>query len=228
MSQSRVVRSHTGEDAHGIALEFLLSLLAPPLCACCGAEADRIEPLCADCRLRLDWLGLDARVGAEGIEAWAPLAYAGPARALVAALKYDGSRRAAAAMSAQMAAALPSSLAAGTALVPVPLHPARERRRGFNQALLLARGVGRHSGLGVLDCLTRAGESVSQVGRDRAARQRAVSAFSADLGAHAPQSVVIVDDVITTGATVRGCAAALAAAGARHIGAIAYAATRAH
>lgn len=228
MSQSRVAPSHAGENAHQIALEFLLSLLAPPLCVCCGAEADRIEPLCADCRLRLDWLGPDVRAGGEGIEAWAPLAYAGPARALVAALKYHGSRRAAAAMSAQMAAALPPSLAAGTALVPVPLHPAHERRRGFNQALLLARGVGRHSGLGVLDCLTRGGAPVSQVGRDLAARQGAVSAFAAHPGARAPRSVVIVDDVITTGATVRGCAAALTAAGARHIGAIAYAATRAH
>ncbi|MBA2764524.1 MAG: hypothetical protein H0U42_07540, partial [Thermoleophilaceae bacterium] len=98
MSQSRVEPSLTGEDARRIGFESLLSLLAPPLCACCGAEADRIEPLCAGCRLRLDWLGPDARLRTEGIEAWAPLAYAGPARALVAALKYGGSRRAAAAM----------------------------------------------------------------------------------------------------------------------------------
>jgi predicted amidophosphoribosyltransferase len=67
----------------------LLELLAPPLCASCGAVAGAAEPLCGRCRSELDWLG-PVPVQAAGVRVWAPVAYSGPARDLVRALKFGG------------------------------------------------------------------------------------------------------------------------------------------
>src|SRR3954468_725989 len=112
-----------------MALRSLVSIVAPPLCVCCGASAGSAEPLCARCRGGLRWLPPDpAPYG------WAPLAYEGGARALVRALKFRGAVGFAGTMAAQMAATAPDELLAGFTLVPVPIHPARLRRRGYNQA----------------------------------------------------------------------------------------------
>src|SRR3954471_13059588 len=112
-----------------MALRSLVSAVAPPLCVACGASAGRVEPLCARCRAGLRWLPPDpAPYG------WAPLAYEGGARALVRALKFRGAVGLAATMAAQIAATAPEELLGGFTLVPVPIHPARLRRRGYNQA----------------------------------------------------------------------------------------------
>src|SRR3954466_3912614 len=121
-------------------MRALLQLLAPPLCAGCGASAGSIEPLCAPCRAELQWHPPEPVETAGGLRAWAPLAYEGPARGVVRALKFKGARRAAATMAAQIVAnAPPGSLDHPRAvLVPAPLHPKRARTRGYNQARLLA------------------------------------------------------------------------------------------
>src|SRR3954447_7062566 len=124
-------------------LRVLLDALAPPLCAGCGATAGAAEPLCSTCRRQLRWLPPDPvplPAPAPGCEppglappglAWAPVAYEGGARGLVRALKFKGATRAAGAMAAQIAAnAPPRWFAPPAALVPVPLHPARARKRG--------------------------------------------------------------------------------------------------
>ena len=130
-------------------LQGALSALAPPSCHGCGGPVPvSAEPLCPGCRVALPWLrgercprcGLPGRCGGGcplaggAIErAWAPVAYEGPARALVHALKFRGALRLADLMAAQIAAgAPPELLAAPVALVPVPTHPARVRRRGFD------------------------------------------------------------------------------------------------
>src|SRR3954467_6695561 len=114
-------------------LRSLVSVVAPPLCVACGASAGRVEPLCARCRAGLRWLPPDpAPYG------WAPLAYEGGGRALVRALKFPRGGGLAAAVGAQMAATAPEELLEGFTLVPVPIHPARLRRRGYNQAEWLA------------------------------------------------------------------------------------------
>jgi ComF family protein len=104
-------------------------------------------------------------------------------------------------------------LAPGT-LVPVPLHPARRRRRGYNQAELLVREIARRTSVPWRDALERAGSQGPQVGRGGAARREVMAgAFRWRVGPAPPASVVIVDDVLTTGATLLECARAARAAG---------------
>jgi ComF family protein len=205
-------------------LRTLVSILAPPLCAGCGASAGRVEPLCADCRR-----GLRTHGGVEevlGLPTWAAFAYEGGARALVRALKFRGTAAVANTMAAQIAVAVPDDLVAEATLVPVPLHPARRRRRGFNQAELLARELARRRSLPVADCLARAGGRATQVGRGRSERLAGMeAAIAVRRGFAPPARALIVDDVITTGATAAACASALRDAGAEVLGEVAYART---
>jgi ComF family protein len=198
----------------------LLDLIAPPLCAGCGAHAGAIEPLCARCRSELRWLGPEP-VALGAVTAWAPLAYEGPAQGVVRALKFKGAGGAATAMAAQIAASAPPGwLEPHAALVPVPLHPSRARRRGYNQARLLAEAIAKRTGLPVADCLERTGARGTQVGRTRAQRLAGISG-GIGLTREPPENAVLVDDVITTGATLAACAQLLP----NGIKAIAYART---
>jgi ComF family protein len=205
-------------------LRALASLLAPPLCAGCGGHPGATEPLCSACRRELRWL--DRAVEIDGLAVFAPLAYEGPARALVHGLKFRGATLAARTMAAQIAAAAPLAVLARGALVPVPLHPRRLRRRGFNQAELLAHALGERTGLRVADCLRRDGSARTQVGRDRADRLVGVhGAIAARPTTGLPRRAILVDDVVTTGATLLACAAALRSAGVGEVAAVAYART---
>jgi ComF family protein len=107
-------------------------------------------------------------------------------------------------------------------IVPVPLHTKPLRRRGFNPACLLARSLARASGAAIAPTgLHRLRDTPSQTGLDRGARRRNVrGAFAAAPRLRAPSDVWLVDDVVTTGATLREAARALRAAGARRIVAV--------
>lgn len=202
-----------------------VSLLAPPLCWGCGATAGEREPLCSGCRTRLRRLDPEpAKVG--GVRVWAAFAYEGPARALVRGLKFRGALRLAETLAAQIVASAPPRLLEGGVLVPVPLHRARLRRRGFNQAERLAAALAHRTGFRVADCLERSGPDRTQVGRPRNDRLAGLTGqVHARPGALVPGHALLVDDVVTTGATLAACAAALRAAGSRRVGAIAYART---
>lgn len=157
---------------------------------------------------------------------WAPLAYAGAARALVGALKYRGAIPLVDTMAAQIAATAPEGLLAGAALVPVPLHPARRRSRGFNQAERLAAALADRTRAPMADCLERTAGGRSQVGRGRSERIGAIGgAIVLRRGVRPPPRALVVDDVVTTGATMAACAAALLSAGSRHVDGLAYART---
>jgi ComF family protein len=203
----------------------ILDLLAPPLCWSCGAPAARGAPLCRACRRELRFLP-PAPVGLGGLEVWAPVAYEGPARDLVKALKFHGATRVArdiAALIVANAPGAPAAMLAGT-LVPVPLHPARRRSRPFNQAALIAAALSTRAGLPLADCLRRAGHDHRQVGSSRAARLEGPAGSIEAIG-RSPPDALLVDDVVTTGATLAACAAALRTAGSERVRAIAFART---
>jgi predicted amidophosphoribosyltransferase len=207
-------------------------VLAPPLCWGCGGPARRGEPLCRGCRGSLHRLASEP-VWLSGLRVWAPLAYTGPARDLVRALKFRGAIAVADAMAAQMVANAPRGWLAGATLVPVPLHPRRLRSRGYNQAAVIADALARRAGLPVADCLVRTGPALTQVGRHRGERRAGPAGATTVRGAGvagarnpcAPARVLLVDDVVTTGATLGACWAALAAAGSVQIAAVVFART---
>ncbi|HEU4641060.1 MAG TPA: double zinc ribbon domain-containing protein [Gemmatimonadaceae bacterium] len=144
--------------------------------------------------------------------------------AIVHALKYAGWRAVAGGMAERMARlSWPRDvIAERTALVPVPLAPVRERERGYNQSALIARALAARWGLPVWeDCLARTRATATQTRLTPDQRRHNVSgAFRASRGAASrlrDAHLVLVDDVITTGATLSECATTLFDAGARII-----------
>jgi ComF family protein len=105
------------------------------------------------------------------------------------------------------------------AILPIPLHRARLARRGYNQALELARPIASLLGLAVLPrALVRTRDTAPQTELDADARRRNLrGAFTAEADAIAGRRVLLVDDVVTTGATVREAAATLIRAGAASV-----------
>jgi ComF family protein len=217
-----------------MALGALLDLLVPPRCAACGAPARDL--VCAGCRRAIPWLRgpccprcalpLGAHPACPAREqafaaAWAPVAYDGVARELVAALKFRHGRPLAAVLAAHIAAGLPFELGAGATVVAVPAHPAHLRRRGYDQAELLARELARRLGAPLARPLRRRGPAIRQLGAGRVERLR--HGRIAVTSRAAPERVVLVDDVHTTGATLDACARALRAAGAIHVSALTWA-----
>jgi ComF family protein len=199
--------------------------LTGPICACCGIPfaSSVIDPgadyMCGPCRRKEYSFDLARSYGL----------YAGTLRAAVLELKFRRRERWAGALGALLVALWPAIVARLTAmpvLVPVPLHPSREHERGFNQAELLARGfkrkLGRSAGtlVPVLDtrCLRRIRATLPQSGLGHRARLENVRhGFSAQPNRVRDRCVLLVDDVMTTGATASACAHTLKRAGALQV-----------
>ncbi|HVU59867.1 MAG TPA: phosphoribosyltransferase family protein [Candidatus Saccharimonadales bacterium] len=145
------------------------------------------------------------------------------AKQLVWKLKFERGRAAVGVM-AQLMLPLVSAMPDSVALVPAPTATGRTRQRGYDQALLLARRLARHSCVAYLPCLQRHGQS-QQRGATRQERlvQLAQAFLVTQPAAVQGKHVVLVDDVLTTGATIEAAAAALKAAGARRVSAVVFA-----
>lgn len=186
--------------------------LPPPLCARCGQPNE-----VGSCRFCAEWPHELDRVRSA---VW----FDGPARDAVHRLKYGGWPRSAEPMARAMRRLEP--LEPGVVLVPIPLGKRRRRSRGYNQAEVLARALGTECGLRVdADLLQRVLETSTQTAltpEERLANVR--EAFRAE-GAEAAEghTLVLVDDVCTTGATLIAAAAALIAAGASRVEAVTFA-----
>ncbi len=208
----------------------LLDLLFPLRCLGCGREGSVLCPSCLPSLPRIE-LPFCQRCGipdTEGNLCTActnhPLSidgirsvflFKGTARQLVLQFKYRHLKAAAAPLGQLMADYLRAGPLPGEVIVPVPLHPKRQRRRGYNQASLLAAEVGRLTGLPVMeDTLVRVRDTAPQA-RSAGALERRINVRGAfecprELSG---ERVILIDDVCTTGATLDACATALKAAG---------------
>jgi len=205
----------------------------PQRCPCCGGPGEAATLLCAPCLAAVPPFGapLCARCLARGaagdgcdahpaFRVWAGRVYDEAMAAVVHALKFEGRPRLATALAGVLASALPPAVRPDL-VVAVPLDPARRRERGYNQAACLGRALAERLDTVYLDdALVRVRATRPQARLDPAARRHNVrGAFRAcGAGRLRGREVVVVDDVITTGATLEACLAVLADAGARATG----------
>jgi ComF family protein len=182
-----------------------VEFIVPPVCRLCGRPQPK-EGICSRCRALPSSLDAILTVGL----------FSGPLRHAVHALKYKNNATLAAPLGALMVDLWrQGDLPHADLIVPVPLHSRREAERGYNQAILLARALGRGVGVPVDEStLIRQRPTPPQVGLSLAQRRENVEGAFACRGDLRGKSVVVVDDVCTTGATLEACAASARVGGA--------------
>ncbi|MFL5871203.1 MAG: ComF family protein [Solirubrobacterales bacterium] len=193
------------------------SLLAPPRCGACGEPCPPSDCLCRSCWVEIGPAGRSSLPGLDGV-AWAA-PYDGAARRALAALKFGARTRLAIPVGA-LTATTCAEAAAGRTVVAVPPAKRRLRARGFDPAALIAAEVAHRLGLPRAACLRRL-DARRQVGRSRA--ERLASPPRVQARGPVPPRVLLVDDVLTTGATLTACARALADAGCASVAAATFA-----
>jgi ComF family protein len=213
-------------------LSALLDLFYPPRCPACRSLVGE-EGFCRACRETLTDLPLAhcprcAEPEVEGLCAHcravppafesvvAPCLHGGALADAIHRFKYEDRPQLARPLAALARPCVAEALAWCDLVCPVPLHDERLRQRGYDQALLVARELARSAGRPVeARALRRTRKTAPQVGRDRAGRAANVAgAFEADRFRVAGKRVLLVDDVVTTGATANAAARALLEGGA--------------
>jgi competence protein ComFC len=185
-----------------------LPRVGSPVCGRCGLPTAFATFVCEECK-NVDFGFQSAR---------APLKYDGVGKQVVHALKYRGYKR----VVGRLAAPLMLQVVGEghfDAVVPVPLHSSRLRKRGFNQAVLLARGVAEKMKATVSDTLEVVRSTRDQVELSAAQRRANVAgAYTATKPLRG--KILLIDDVFTTGATMSACAGTMVRAGAEEVHAL--------
>ncbi len=239
-----------GSLVPALLLRRAIDALLPPRCPCCNAIVSGEAGLCGACWTAVDFIAppICSRLGTPfpydpGGPAESPAAiahppdydraravarYTGPARVLVHALKFRDRLEAADLMASWMLRAGAELIAGTDVVVPVPLHRRRLFSRRFNQSAMLAERIVRSAGLSYLPVgLVRSKPTRQQVGLSMRERRRNVSgAFRVppeEVAKLKDRRVLLVDDVLTTGATVNACARACRRAGAASVDVLVFA-----
>lgn len=189
------------------------------MCASCW---NTIEPVSGDHSLFLETQEKLAEGGIAAVYAAYVFEKEGALQKLLHALKYDGTTAAGVELGRKVGEVLLRSGVQVDCIVPVPLHRRKERERGYNQAEYIARGIAEITGFPVrTDLLRRTRYTQTQTQLDRAQRkanmEEAFAIVKENGGNVAGKTILVVDDVITTGATIISCAATLLSANARCI-----------
>ena len=224
--QPAIAAQHVAGRAAG----RLLDLAFPAACVGCGSEGRALCDACAPAlavRRGLPAgvpLGMPSEVPLPLVQLEWCAPFRGVVRDALHALKYGGERRVAVPLGVAAAERWMEAAIGGDVIVPVPVHAARRAARGYDQAELIARAAAEPLGLRALPALGRTRATVPQfeLGRDRRAANVA-DAFAVDArhaAAVGGRWVVLVDDVVTTGATLVACALALQDAGAAAVSAL--------
>ena len=218
---------------------WILDFALPPRCAGCGTIVSDVHSFCPDCWKRIEFLGsagcvtcgiplqaTDSECCAACLakpprieRTRAAVVYDELTRSLALRLKY-GRKVAIARTMARYMAPLVGSQPGGALLVPVPLHRGRLWQRGFNQSAMVARELSRHTGIRSDACLLkRIRRTPPLKGMSLQQRRRVVAgAFRVDdRSALEGRTVILVDDVLTTGSTANACARELRRAGAARV-----------
>jgi predicted amidophosphoribosyltransferase len=197
----------------------VLAGLVPPLCSACGRSCRPGAVLCTRCARRLAGAEPLTGSGPAGLDrAWSSASHEGTARDLVTALKLRRLLPVADLIAERIHWLAPTALLSG-AIVPVPAGALRSLRRGFDPAAEIAAALAERIDVPLRPCLTRSGGG-RQVGRRRA--QRIGHPPHIHPRGEVPRSVLLVDDVLTTGATLSACARTLRGAGAVRVAAVTF------
>jgi ComF family protein len=206
----------------------LLDLLSPPRCFSCEAFEPEPSGYCAECGEPEPLLDVACHI--EGVPVFAGARYADPLISAIHRFKYGSAPELCAPLCRQAVRGIDLlGIEPTDVWVPVPLHPLRLAERGYNQATLLARELSRTLEARVDPlrlCRLRDTDQQAKQGR-RGRAQNVAQAFGVRNIATRPERIVLVDDVVTTGATLAACIQALRGAGDEVVGcvAVAYAAT---
>lgn len=202
--------------------ERLLSLLFPARCLLCGKVIPAGRFFCGACEKTVPKSPLSRRydlpgAGAAGLLMAAPLPYAGGFRLTLHRLKFRGKRGLSRPIGRLMAETAESLDRSFDAVVWVPMTKEKERERGYDQSRLLARETAKALGLPCLPLLEKVRETSVQHLLSKGERAKNVKGAFRGSAEAAGKRLLLVDDILTTGATLRECARALYAAGAAEI-----------
>lgn len=216
------------------ALGWILEAVFPPSCASCGREG---AWLCDPCARSVAWMeeqacpfchdqasgwrtcrACAARHWLDG--AWAVARYEKPVTCLVQAMKFQGVMGVSRALPSLLSGRVVMARERDAMLVPVPIHRRRRAERGFNQSGVIARCLEAELGLTAMQPLVRTRHTGPQVGKERAERLSNLRGAIRCSQGMKNKNIILVDDVLTTGATLDECARALKRRGAASVTAI--------
>lgn len=206
-------------------LDAILRTLFPDRCASCKKTGTLF---CDTCRAELQaYPGHMRRLPPALSDVYIGYVFGGPLRDAVHSMKYHRRRRMAEPLGYLLTEALDASGFVVDAMLPIPMHKARLAERGFNQAAELALQVGKLCGIPVLHGLERIRATEQQAHLNSAQRATNVQGAFLWMGSQPPPArLLLIDDVLTTGATMNACAEALQRAGAERIYGLALARSR--